>query len=281
MPAISLVVCVYREGELLARLLRHAAGCYDELVVVHDGPDSAGVGAVVAAAGGRFFEAERRGSLEGQSAFAWAQARHEWILRLDADELPGEEMQAWLQAFRRGPEPAAEISGHTCIWPLWNGRRAVTKHWPAGRIFLFHRQRVRFFGLVEQTPIPDGRWQPVPLILRHEPGRKSYGIRNVVFRSQAYHWRATMARALLGKPTDLPCWRWTEENWPEPWRQLRRHPLRHALKSLLWFPLCQIKDMARAGEWPRPSACLNPGLHHFLLGGCVWREQRRQPKRKP
>ena len=38
MPKISLVVCLYREKELLERLLKHAQGCYDDLVVVHDGP---------------------------------------------------------------------------------------------------------------------------------------------------------------------------------------------------------------------------------------------------
>jgi hypothetical protein len=39
MPAISLVVCLRGESDLLARLLEKAAGCYDDLVVVHDGPE--------------------------------------------------------------------------------------------------------------------------------------------------------------------------------------------------------------------------------------------------
>lgn len=36
MPKISLVVCLYKERDLLERLLQHAEGCYDDLVVVHD-----------------------------------------------------------------------------------------------------------------------------------------------------------------------------------------------------------------------------------------------------
>ena len=39
MPRISLVVCVCDERELLQRLLQEAAGCYDELLVVHDGTE--------------------------------------------------------------------------------------------------------------------------------------------------------------------------------------------------------------------------------------------------
>jgi hypothetical protein len=39
MPKISLVVCLYRERNFLERLLSHSQGCYDDLVVVHDGPE--------------------------------------------------------------------------------------------------------------------------------------------------------------------------------------------------------------------------------------------------
>ena len=40
MPKISLVVCLYREKDLLERLLKHVEGCYDDLVVVHDGAET-------------------------------------------------------------------------------------------------------------------------------------------------------------------------------------------------------------------------------------------------
>lgn len=280
MPAISLVVCVYRQHDLLERLLRESRNCYDDLVVVHDGPDMDGVKAVGEAVGGRFFEHPRIGSLEGQSPFAWEKARHDWILRLDADEIPSVEMKAWLQEFREAPEPPAYISGYTCLWPLWNGKRAVTRNWPDGRIFLFHKQRVRFIGMVEVTPIPDQRFEPLKLVLRHEPLRKSYGVRNIFIRRQAYHWREVISQSLMGPPTALPCWRWTSEAWPAEWEYVRRHPVRHSLRCLFWYPLCQVKDMLRAGEMPRLSACLNPGLHHFMLGLRVRSEIRRRRKQR-
>ncbi len=278
MPAISLVICLHRERDLLAHLFRHAASCFDDLVVVHDGPDTTGVKAIVEAAGGRFFERPRAFQQEPHWPFAWEQARHDWILRLDADEFPSTELKAWLQEFRRAPEPPPEISGYTCLWPLWDGRRAVTRRWPDGRNFLFHKQRIRFVGMVEMTPVPDGDWLPLNHILCHQPQRKSYGTRNVLFRKQAYRWRRVVALSLLRPVAELNCWRWHSEEWPSPWKYIRRHPLRHGFKSLVWFPLCQFKDMVRAEEFPRPSACLNPGLHHFLLGLAIWREQRRQPK---
>ena len=304
MPALSLVVCLRGEGDLLKRLLEQSVGCYDDLVVVHDGreqdrisgpsakcpaaPDDFGQGSrelesrsevlwklqesgdiaqLVIEHGGRYYEGPRCFQQEPHWPFAWAQAKSDWILRLDADELPSAELAEWLRAFRAAPqEKREEVSGYTCVWPLWNGTRAVTKNWPEGRIFLFHKRRVRFIGMVEEMPIPEGRFESLDFILRHEPRRKSYGLRSIFFRSQAYRWRQVIAQSLMEPPTHLPRWRWSSEQWPKHWENVRQHPIRYALSSLWRLPRLQLRTMLKRREFPRISACLNPGLHHFLLG---------------
>ncbi len=277
MPAISLVVCVHLQRDLLERLIRESKDYYDELVVVHDGPDTTNVRELVENAGGRFIESERRGSLEAQSPFAWAQARHDWILRLDADEFPSQEMKEWLRKFRSAPELPPEISGYTCIWPLWDGRREITKKWPPGRIFLFHRQRVRFFGMVEQTPVPDGAYQPLDVVLHHQlPGRKAYGLHNILVRQQAYLWRERIANSLLGKPTDLPCWRWDSEQWPLAWEQIRRHPLWTLVKRLMIWPPRTLQDQWRTEKKIIPAAAVGASLHHAMICVKYWRLRRKQ-----
>jgi len=81
MPAISLVICVYKETAMLDRLLRDAADCYDDLVVVHDGPaapdESERIKQLVVQRGGRFFVRPRAFQQEPHWPFAWEQARHE------------------------------------------------------------------------------------------------------------------------------------------------------------------------------------------------------------
>ena len=280
MPAISLVVCVYQERDLLRRLLSRAAGCYDDLVVVHDGPDTVNVRAVVEEFGGRFFEHPKIGSLEGQSPFAWKQAAHDWILRLDADEFPSDEMEVWLKNFRTEPEQPEAISGFTCSWPLWDGERTVTKKWPVGRIFFFHRQRVKFFGLVEQVPIPDGGWQALPLTLRHEPPRRSYGLKNLLVRKQAYRWRALIAAGLQGKPNELPTWRWSSEVWPPGWKELREHPFRTAFLRLTRSALATLRDQWRVDRRFYPIAALSGPIHHTLIAFEYWRLRRRRAREK-
>lgn len=312
MPAIALVICLFRERALLERLLQHSEGCYDDLIVVHDGPDDESnptppqtsppavdyatctegdpalkgyalraespgdgcIAALVAKHGGRYFEAPRCYQQEPHWPFAWSQAKFDWILRLDADEFPSPDLKRWLRSFRKQRDDPASVSGYTCIWPLWDGKGVLTNRWPNGRIFLFDRRRVCFFGMAEQSPVPDTDFAPLELVLCHEPKRKSFGMRSIVFRKQAYHWRRVIADSLTRPPTALPCWRWNSVEWPIGWEHLRRHPIRRAFASLLRLPWQQLRDMRKAGAAPNLSACLNPGLHHFLLGLRVWMAMR-------
>ena len=283
MPRLTLIVCVRGETNLLERLLRQCAGCYDDLVVVHDGPEDVdfakSIDGLVAEYGGRFFVRPLAFQQEAHWPFAWKQARHDWILRLDADEVPSAELREWLQEFCARPEPDESVSGYTCIWPLWDGRRIVTSRWPNGRIFLFHRERVRFFGMAEQVPIPDREFEALPRILEHRPARKSYGFSNLLLREQAYHWRGVIAQSLLGKPTDLQCWRWTSQQWPTIWEEIRKRPLRTGFYRLMMWPLFNLREMKRVEGRVILSAVIFAGLHHCILAVMYWRLRLRQTKR--
>jgi hypothetical protein len=262
----------------LERLIRESEGCYDDLVVEHDIPDVQDVRTVVEAAGGRFFERPPAASQEPHWPFVWGQAKHDWILRLDADEFPSEEMKKWLQDFRRAPEPPADVSGYTCIWPLWDGKRAVTKKWPAGRNFLFHKQRVRFFGMGEQIPIPDGSYKSLDMILNHQPRRKAYGLGNAM--KQHPRGRSFIAHSLLGKPTDLACWRWESEAWPSHWERIRQHPLRTLCMMFTLDILKTLRNQWQAGEKFSPLVTLTGPVHYALICIEVWQLRRLQRHRK-
>jgi hypothetical protein len=262
-PPITLAVCLHRERDLLERLLRHAHGCYDDLVVVHDGPDDGGARNLVEEHGGRFFERPRRFQQEPHWPFAWEQAHHDWILRWDADEFPSDDLKAWLVDFHAAREPPADVSAYSCILPLWDGVRARTSRWPR-RIALLHKGRVRYFGMADQGPIPDGRVVPLDLVLHHQPHRKCYGLRYTVARPKVRRWHEEIARSLLGRPTDLPCWRWEDPRWPPKWEQIRRRPVWTALHRLVMSPLWNAREALECGEWPRPSFLVFFPLQHWM-----------------
>jgi hypothetical protein len=311
-PAISLVVCVYREQEMLQRLLRESAGLFDDLVIIHDGPEEispnsgdppmqplaidyselsvnsrapecyheptrprdGSIHELAIHHGGRFFEGPRCFQQEPHWPFAWSQARHDWILRLDADEFPSVELKEWLRGFGESNSIDPNISGYTCIWPLWNGEREVMSQWPIGRNFLFHRGRVRFFGMVEQVPIPDRRWEPLNLRLCHQPQRKSYGLANILSRRQGYLWRWVISQSLLKEPKDLPRWRWQDADWPAIWRRLREQSLMAGIYFLLRDTGATLKAQWRAERRLMPLMALATPLHHFLINLQLCRKRR-------
>ncbi|MGH8093191.1 MAG: glycosyltransferase family 2 protein [Chthoniobacterales bacterium] len=315
MPSISLVVCVHGELEMLRRLLKESAGLYDDLVVVHDGtaddsakesqppaqppaidyahlspdaplpdgyrvaspsPRPGSIHELVSLHDGRYFEGPRCHQQEPHWPFAWSQARYDWILRLDADEFPSPPLKSWLLAFRNVPPSPEEISGYTCIWPLWNGQKVVMGRWPAGRNFLFHRGRVRFFGMAEQVPVPDGQWQSVDLQLNHRPARKSYGLANILTRTQGHFWRSVISDSLLKQPTELPRWRWQSSEWPATWRRIREQSIPVGLFFLLRATLSTLRAQWRAEGKLMPLMALATPLHHFLITLQVRRKRRRR-----
>ena len=263
--------------------MQKSEGCYDELVVVHDGPDDTNVRKIVESAGGRFFERPHACQQEPHWPFAWEQAANDWILKFDADEFPSDELKGWLRQFRAAPDPGPGVSGFTCIWPLWNGRREVSKKYCGGRIFFFNRMRVRFFGMAEQGMIPDGKYEPLNMVLHHRPRRKSYGFYNILIRKQAYQWRAIIARSLLGKPTDLPCWRLESEQWPAEWEEIRRSPWRTMLSRLTLGTYRSLRSQWRDDRRFYPLVALNGPVHHALICLKFWqvRRQHFQKNRQP
>jgi len=274
MPKVTLSVCVYGDRARLARLLRLTEECYDELVVIHDGPDFEDVHSLVTKYGGRFIERPRAFSQEPHFPFAFGEASHDWILRLDSDEFPSSELREWLQRFRSGPEPRADTSGYQCIWPVWNGHKAITRAWPNKRTFLLHRYRIRWIGVFEQGAIPDGRLVRVPLILCHQPEGKSHGFGNIFGKRRTGQGRTNTARALLGSPLDHPRWRYDSQRWPAHWQQVKDYPLLSGLWRLFVWPPRQAAAMLLAGDFPRPSVFAHAGVFHATLCFEFWRQQR-------
>lgn len=407
MPKISLVVCLYKERDLLERLLQHAEGCYDDLVVVHDGPEEAvssgerrsevgdqrsetvqeptdypgsrsasipiirhqssisnqqfpaanhqsaisnkqfptanqqssisnqefpryeegwkspeelsleepdappieiardyaelpkdapiptgyrlkagfpqpgSIHELVARYGGRFYEGPRCFQQEPHWPFAWWAAKHDWILRLDADEFPSRELREWIKIFRSQSNGASGPSGYTFIWPHWNGNSSLGNKWPDGRVCLFDRKQVRFLGLAEITPIPQIPYANLPLVVWHQPKRKSFGIRNILFRRQCYSWRWIIARTIFEKaPGLLPRWKYDCPSWPVPFSVILQAPGTHLYRSLFINWRSGLKAIIKNRLWSVLYCFYAAGWNHALI--CInililkWKSQKQQ-----
>jgi hypothetical protein len=135
--------------------------------------------------------------------------------------------------------------------------------------------------MVEQVPLPDGRWQALDLVLHHQPNGKSYGFRNVLFRRQAYHWRRVIAHSLLLTPDKLPTWRWESTQWPLQWEQIRVRPLCTGLVRLCTWPIYAAREALRHRELPYISLIMQSAIHHFLICIEYMRARRSNADRTP
>jgi hypothetical protein len=275
MPKISLVICVHGDREPLSRLLNASADCYDELLVLHDGKDFEDVRSLVSQYRGRFIERPRAFNQEPHIPFALGEATHDWILRFDSDEFPTLELREWLVRFRERSEPPEDTSGFYCVWPAWNGRKAITKHWPNKRLFLMHRHRVRLIGLCENSPQPDFNMVKVPLTLCHEPNGATHGLRNIFGKERTRQNTSNLLRALPGSPLEHPRWRYESDQWPGGWKQVREHPILTGFWRLLVWPPRQALAMLLAGDLPRPSVFGHAGVFHAKLCFEFWLTRRR------
>ena len=263
MPAVSMVVCLCRERDFLSRLITRAEGCYDDLVVVHDGPDIDNIRSLVETRGGRFFERPRKFSGDGHYIFGWQQARCDWIFRPDADEYPGPSLTTWLRDFRLSPEPNPDVSGYELIIPLWSGSSQATTSWP-WRPTLIHRKRIRYIDVCEQWLIPDGRWARVPEVLFHEPQNRNFGASYLLSLTKRKRWLYATVLGLMRPPTAWDCWRWYEPEWPKKWEVLRRHPLLAGLTRLFTSFWGNGRDMIQSGEPFKPLLLTHYPLHHWI-----------------
>ncbi|MGH8155045.1 MAG: glycosyltransferase family 2 protein, partial [Rhodanobacteraceae bacterium] len=96
-PRLSACVITLNEADRIGACLQSLGFC-DELVVVDSGSTD-GTRGLAAAAGARVIEHAFEG-FRSQKDFAVAQARHDWVLCLDADERVTPALRAAIEAAR-------------------------------------------------------------------------------------------------------------------------------------------------------------------------------------
>jgi hypothetical protein len=279
MPKVTLTVCVFGDRKPLERLLANSDGCYDELLVVHDGPDFQNVEELSRSHGGRFYVCPRAFCHEPHMPYALEKASYDWILKFDSDELPSPQLRDWIVRFRSQPEPR-DISGYQCIWPAWSGKRPTTRYWPNKRSFLYHRQRIRYIGIAEMHFFPDMAMVKLPLVLHHEPATPSHGFKNIFGKQRTRDARDRAVQAILGSPLDHPRWRYDDAAWPTSIEEIRSHPILTGLRRLFVWPPRQAVGMLLAGDFPHPSVFAHAGTFHATLCYEYWRQRRLRRRRK-
>ena len=151
---ISATIITRNEERNLPRAIE-SLRCCDEILVVDSGSTDRTV-ELAERYGARVLEANWRG-YAGQKNYASDQARHDWILSIDADEALSEDLEGEIWALKkRGPSHDAytvpRLAQYLGRWILHSG------WYPDRKIRLFDRRKARWQGdYVHESVISDGR----------------------------------------------------------------------------------------------------------------------------
>jgi len=105
MPGLSVVIIAFNESANIGRCLESAQGLADEMLVVDSG-SSDGTQALATSMGARVVHQDFLGYIE-QKNFATAQAAHQWVLSLDADEVVSPDLRESIRQTMLNPSAVA------------------------------------------------------------------------------------------------------------------------------------------------------------------------------
>jgi len=174
MPPLSAILITYNEERDLPQALASLEGLADEIVVVDSGSTDRTC-ELARQRGARVVFRAFNGFGE-QKNFAAAQASHDWVLSLDADEVLSPELRSSLLAWKTGaPDRAGyEVARRTNYLGKWIRHSGW---YPEYHLRLYRRDGARFVGALHETVRADG---PV--------GRLAGDLLHFTVRSLAEHY---------------------------------------------------------------------------------------------
>ena len=164
MPSLSATLITHNEARNIARAIR-SLGCADEVIVV-DSDSTDETAAIAESLGARIIVHAFEG-FAAQKNFASAQARHDWILSLDADEEVDARAQQAVMEWKASSPHAAGYRWARCARYL--GRWIRHSGWyPDYKLRLFDRHRGRWEGAyVHESVVVDGLVETLPGEILH------------------------------------------------------------------------------------------------------------------
>lgn len=238
---VTACVVAHHEEAVIGRCLDSVRPVCNEIVLVHDGPCQDATLAIAAAAGARTFVRRRHGNPEAHTVFAYEKARGEWILTLDADEFLSAELAAIIPTLIDEPGYA----GWRFRWPMWDGRRYVTRDGPY-KLSLFRRASTTLLGHLQSSEQVHGRVGDRDEQLHHQPLYNNFTLRSA--RTKYRRWCRVQARELVSPFSELPQFNYSgPQRWPW-WRRIVNalSPLWALPSGLLHFGL--VMRSAPEGE---------------------------------
>jgi hypothetical protein len=194
----------------------------------------------------------------------------EWVLQIDADEYLSAEAQVAVRELVQ----SNRADCYALVWPLWNGTKYTTKHWPLKKV-LYRLSSSLYLGVAQEEVRIDGTIEYAGARLEHQPGYNNFSLLTV--KTKWNRWLTIHARTLL---SDRSAW----DTFPEG-AQLTPHYsfiARRPLLSSIPVFVYHLSATMILGGWKEGVAGLKLGIftsfYYFALCLRVYQLKRRLPR---
>lgn len=237
---ITAVVVVYKEEALIERCLSNLKGAVDEVIVVHDGKPVDRTMEIAARYTKRLFIRPRKGFCEPHFNFGFRQAKGDWILRIDADELLSGELKAVLRNLAKD----TGYDGYAFKWGFYSTEgKFLFEH-----KFCFFRKEslLPFKGLIHETMRVRGKIKNIDMELVHRPILNYFSWE--YFKNKSVRYAKIHAGQLA--------------------KEAKRPAVFYLLKSVLWFFVYLAVPLFKgylAKGYMGLKMIIQSGLYNFLI----------------
>lgn len=217
---IQLTACVIvrNEEKLIERCLQSIYNVVDEIIVIHDGPCTDQTLVIASKYRVKIIEAVFRGFMEAHLPLACQQAKGEWLLRIDADEFLSSDLQKKIRKLIA----IKDVNAYEFIWPIFDGNKYQTKHWPYKRC-LFRRLSMSFLAIPHYDAKVKGRVIQSNLVLDHKPIIGNYSWFS--FKNKMKRWSKFQANLYLQNFSTISSFNYIDKFWPRNIDLRRKLPL--------------------------------------------------------
>ncbi len=167
---ISAVIIARNEEKMIARAVASCSFA-DEIIVV-DAFSVDRTTEIAAKAGAKVLQREWRGFSE-QRNYALAQAKHDWVFSLDADEAATPELESWLREFfQAGRDKSTPFGYRIKRAEYFLGRRIHGACWnPSFQDRFFRKSKAKYVGEIHEYPEVEGGLidAPATALIEHNP----------------------------------------------------------------------------------------------------------------
>lgn len=200
---ISVLIIARNEAGLIARAVGSCSSFVDDVVVV-DAFSTDQTKALAETAGARVVQRAWTG-FGDQRNFSLQQARHDWVLVLDADEAATGGLRDWLSGFfREGRDRGTQYGFKIKRAEYFLGRRIYGACWnPSFQDRFFRRDKAHYVGVIHEYPVAEGGFVRAPddALIEHNP---AVTVESFFEKMNRYTTIEAMDRYQAGQRTSLP-----------------------------------------------------------------------------